>query len=344
MLQAVLDIPSIPFDVMLKIIRILCEILTCSRILEETILFVLKNFFEKLTNDFYVELNFNTKHLLTPQKNLNKILINIFGILEKFLSGKTNNLENSKNIYEFSLYFLIAKLYLKSKNSKNSSNPAASGKDRIITSLVEQHFGTGFLNSIIEDSTILSFFKLIIKNSFFSENENLKNTKNNRDNKFNNRSLNISLDFFFEILKLNQEKAKVYKVWNLIIDEKTNQILSEISTKNFQQLIYSFSKFILGNFFHLEYVKQIFDYSFFVSFMKFKIKQKFKYLNDIILVVTANLEKVIEAKQDDEETLKKVSEYSLSLLKVFGNNPENFISIQTFKNFHAVNFFLIYLN
>lgn len=332
MLQTVLDVPSIPAENILKIIKSLCEILMSNKNMQETILFILKKFFEKLTNDYYHDYNFNAaKTSATAQKNFNKILQSIFQILEKYISNAKNQIEESKNIYEFSLYFLIAKLYMKAKNTKQANSTA---KERIIMSLVESHFGTGFLSTIMDDGTILGFFKLIVKNSFMIEN----NQKNN-SNKAYEKSLNISLDFFFETLRLYKEKEKVYKIWNLIIDENTNTILSEISPKNFQQLIYSVAKFILNNYFHMDYVKQIFDHEFFVSFLKFKIKQKFQYLNDIIAIVTEQIEKFKQAKHDNHElALKKISEYAIDLLKIFGSSPDKYLSIQTFKNFHAVNF------
>ena len=303
--------------------------------MEETVLYIFKIFFEKLINDYYHEFNFSSaKNAAAAQKNFSKILQSIFEILLKFISLNKSHIGQTQKMWEFSLYFLIAKIYLKAKNSKNSTG----AKERILTGAVESQFGTGFLNSIMDESAILGFFKLIVKNSLFQENENLKNSKNNKDNKYNDRSLNISLDFFFEIVKLNKDKEKVYKVWNLIIDENTNQILNEISPKNFQQLVYSVAKFVLKNFFHLDYVKQIFEHSFFLGFIKFKIKQKFKYLGDLVGIVTENLQKLQEGKVYGEDLHKKVSEYALDLLKTFGNNPQNYISIQTFKGFHAVSF------
>lgn len=303
--------------------------------MEETVLYIFKIFFEKLTSDYYHDFNFNNaKNSAAAQKNFGKIMQSILEILQKFISLNNRQIDQTQKMWEFSLYFLIAKIYLKAKNSKKSAEGA---KERILTATIESQFGTGFLNSIMDDSAILGFFKLIVKNSLFQDNENLKNSKNNKDNKYNERSLNISLDFFFEILKLNKDKEKVYKIWNLIIDENTNQILTEISPKNFQQLIYSVSKFVLKNFFHLDYVKQIFEHSFFLGFIKFRIKQKFKYLGDIIGIVTESLQKLQEAKGYGEELHKKVSEYALDLLKTFGNNPQVYISIQTFKAFHAVN-------
>jgi len=331
MLQSVLDLPSIPSDIVLRIVKSLCEILITNKLMEETVLFVFKVFFEKIINDFYHDFNFNsTKNSAATQKNFSKLLQNVFEILEKYISNNKSQIERSQKIYEYCLYFLIARLYLKAKNSKNSNNI----KEKVIIGLIENHFGTSFLNTILDDGTILGFFKLIVKNSSFADNENLK-SKNSNINK-TEKSLNISIDLFFEILKLNKEKEKVYKIWNLIIDENTNKILSEISPKNFQNLIYSVSRFVLKNSFHLDYVKQIFDNTFFLGFVKFRLKQKFKYLNDIIEIVSENLEKLQESKNLTEETTKNISEYALNLLKIFGNNPQLNISIQTFKGFHAV--------
>lgn len=335
MLQSVLDLPSIPSEVVLRIVKSLCEILITNKLMEETILFVFKVFFEKLVNDFYHDCNFNSaKNSSAAQKNFSKLLQNIFEILEKYISNNKSQIEQSQKIYEYCLYFLIARLYLKAKHSKNSNNT----KEKIIMGLIENHFGTGFINTILDDGTILGFFKLIVKNSTFAENENLKNKKNNNTDNVE-KSLNISLDLFFEILKLNKEKEKIYKIWNLINDENTNKILTEISPKNFQNLIYSVSKFVLKNCFHLEYVKQIFDNTFLLGFVKFRLKQKFKYLTEIIEVVSENIEKLQESKNINEETSKNISQYALDLLNVFGNNPQTHISIQTFKGFHAVYFY-----
>jgi hypothetical protein len=340
MLQSTLDILSIPSEHVLKITKTLCEILVANKHMEETVLYIFKIFFDKLTTDYYHEFNFSSvKNSAAAQKNFSKILQSIFEIMKKFISLNKMQIGQTQKMWEFSLYFLIAKIYLKAKNSKNANINNAISKEKILCGIVESQFGTGFVSTIMDESTILGFFKLIIKNSLFQENENLKNSKNNKENKYNDRSLNISLDFFFEILKLNKDKEKVYKIWNLIIDETTNQILNEISPKNFQQLIYSMAKFVLKNFFHLDYVKQIFEHSFFLGFIKFRIKQKFKYLGDIIEIVTESLKKIKDAKGYGEDVHKKVSDYALDLLKTFGNNPQVYISIQTFKAFHAVSVF-----
>jgi hypothetical protein len=339
MLQQILEIPSLPMVNISRILRVLFEILLHNKHFEETIIFVIDKFFNRIYNNFYTELNFeNTKNLTNIQKNFNKTLSTIFETMEKYITGNKNQIEDSNKIYEFSLYFLIAKMYLKAKNSANLNkstststlNTNESTKDKIIVSLIESYYGLSFSNKIIEEGTVLGFFKLIVKNS--TPNETEKKAKED------NKSLSLSLDLFFEILKLNKEKEKVYKIWNLIIDENTNQILSEISPKNFQYLIYYVSRFILKSFFHLDYVKQIFEATFFISFLRFKLKQKFKFLGNLIEIVMEHIEKIKskEANKNNEDMSKKISDYCLNLLNLFGNEPENNLSIQTFKTFYAV--------
>jgi hypothetical protein len=66
--------------------------------------------------------------------------------------------------------------------------------------------------------------------------------------------------------------------------------------------------------------------------LRFKVKQKFKFLGTLIEILT---EKLKDEKKLNESNLK-VSEYSLNLLTIFGGDAENNLSIQTFKAFHAV--------
>lgn len=352
MLQQILELPSLPIGNIQRILRVLFEILLHNKHFEETVLFVLDKFFNKIYNDFYVELNFNNKkNLANVQKNFNKTLGIIFETMEKYITGNKNQIEDLNKLYEFSLYFLVAKMYLKSKGQsnkinslENKENESKEIKDKIVLGQIEAYYGPSFLNKLIDEGTVLGFFKLIVKTYAPSDSENKGNNNKNKKNQKNldeSKSLSNSLDLLFDVLKLNKDREKVYKIWNLIIEEKTNQILTEISPKNFQYLIFYVSRFVLKSFFHLDYVKQIFDSSFFISFLRFKIKQKFKFLGNLIEIVTENIEKIINKKSSGD---LKIAEYCFDLLTIFGNEPESYLSIQTFKSFHAVRGFFFLSN
>ena len=138
---------------------------------------------------------------------------------------------------------------------------------------------------------------------------------------------NFSLKFLYQILiKLNNNKY-AYKIWNILIDEKCVEKFNQISSKNFESLIYTYSLFLLQNFFDIKFSLQIFDESFFLSLTHFQSNKKVKYVINITDIIS---EKINNIKDDD----KIVEEYCKKCLNIFGNELEGKYNPKTLKNFY----------
>ena len=48
-----------------------------------------------------------------------------------------------------------------------------------------------------------------------------------------------------------------YKIWNILIDEKCVEKFNKLSSKNFESLIYTYSLFLIQNFFDVKFTLQI---------------------------------------------------------------------------------------
>ena len=138
---------------------------------------------------------------------------------------------------------------------------------------------------------------------------------------------NYSLKFLYQILiKLNNNKY-AYKIWNILIDEKCVEKFNQISPKNFENLIYTYSLFLLINFFDTKFSLQIFDESFFLSLTNFQSNKKVKYVINITDIIS---EKIKDIKDND----KVIEDYCEKCLNIFGNELEGKYNPKTLKNFY----------
>ena len=137
---------------------------------------------------------------------------------------------------------------------------------------------------------------------------------------------NFSLKFLYELLiKLNNTKY-AYKIWNILIDAKCVEKFNSISSKNLESLIYSYSLFLIHNFFDINFTLQIFDESFFLSLTQFKTNMKIKYV--------INITNIISEKINNIEANDTINEYCKKCLNIFGNESEGKYSPKTLKNFY----------
>ena len=138
---------------------------------------------------------------------------------------------------------------------------------------------------------------------------------------------NYSLKFLYQILiKLNNNKY-AYKIWNILIDEKCVEKFNQISPKNFENLIYTYSLFLLINFFDTKFSLQIFDETFFLSLTNFQSNKKIKYVINITDIIS---EKIKDIKDND----KVIEDYCEKCLNIFGNELEGKYNPKTLKNFY----------
>jgi hypothetical protein len=297
MFKSIFEISSLTSDVILHLLRILCEILTqpMYQVVEEPILHIINEFFKKSS-----ELNFYSE--FENGKKFGRFLEKLFNLFMKILNAKSR-FENLKKLSEISIFFILSKYQIASTNDSYKDGNKLS---EILSQSIKSHF------NLSEEffSHLGNYFRTIL-------------SKNVKDNEFH-----FSFDLLLELLKRITDNKKIYGIWNLLIDEDLQRELKVISLKNYQLLVYNFSKFILQNSFVLNYVKEIFDASFFENLLKFSSAKKFKYINGLIETLTTQLTK---AKENGEA--ETVSEYSLNLLQIFGSDPTKNLSPQSYRNF-----------
>ena len=285
MLKTLLDVKTVGQETILNIFKILFDLLTTAKILEEAILQIINSFFKKLSEGFYLDMQEN--------KKLNKFLDKFLNLLNKILINKSN-FGNFKTLYEFSLIFILL------------ANSEISGS--ILNFL---HHSSK--ENIISENSLNNFFRLLI-------------SSNIRDNEFHS-----SFKFFLTFLSGLKDFPRVIGVWNILIDSQIQETLKTVSLKNFQFLIYSFSKYLLENYFVLKYVHQIFDSSYFDTIMKFNCNKKFKYVSSLVEILMSKMKNISEGMKEKEKDI--ASAYSFDLLKIFGG--ELGLSPQTYKSFFA---------
>jgi hypothetical protein len=223
--------------------------------------------------------------------NMKKVCEKILNFVDSTILSKVN----PKSIIDYSLIFLLAKHSQVKKNS--------------VSLTFENYLPKNILENMTTETLLVSYLKLLLNNKL-------------RDNDFH-----ISFTFFTGMLK-HANFSIVYKIWNALIDHQN--AFKNISSKNYQQLIIAFSKFILENHFDLKYVKEIFDFTFFENVLKFVSKHKFKYLNSLI--------EIIQHKLAENASNELTPEYCFNLLNIFGYDPTISISPQSYKAFFNVLF------
>ena len=264
----------------------------------ESLLAIFKNLFE-MTNvkileeallhtfdDFLSKLETGFYQDLQENKKVNKFMDKFLNLLNKVLVNKSN-FELMKNLIEFSFIFILL---------------SHSGRLSSIS-----NFLSGSTNSnLLQEGSLTNYFRLLL-------------STNLRENEFH-----VSFRFLLDYLKNMNDFPKVIEVWNVLIDSSVQEKLKNVSLKNFQLLIFSFSKFLLENYFILKYIKQIFDCSFFDNLLKFPSNKKFKFVSSLIETLTAKLKSTNEERE-------LVSSYSSDLISMFSS--EGGLSPQSYKNF-----------
>ena len=152
---------------------------------------------------------------------------------------------------------------------------------------------------------------------------------------FNTKDANIfnySLKLLYDLLiKINNSKY-AYKIWNILIDPQCVEEFKKISNKNFESLIYTYSLFLIQNFFNINYISQIFDETFFLSLNQFKNNKRVKYAINITKIISENIQALNEDK--DSNNKKIVEDYCRKCLNIFGTELEGKYSPKTLKNFY----------
>ena len=300
MLKPILELAIVPADVMLQIFRILCDMLSqpMYQVAEEAILNLINDFFKKSAElGYYSEFENGKKY--------GRFLEKLFTLFGKVFKTRIR-FENLKKLGEISLFFILSKYQIMSHGNEHASSNGNIKLTEILSQSIKSFF------NLNEDflSNLGNYFKSIL-------------AKNVRDNEFH-----MSFELLLDHLRKVTDNKKVYSIWNLLIDENLQQEMKVISLKNYQLLVFNFSKFILQNFFVFNYVKEIFDASFFENLLKFSSTKKFKYINGLIEILTTQLTKGKENGQ-----VEAVSSYSFNLLGVFGADPLKNLSPQSYKNF-----------
>ena len=209
--------------------------------------------FEEIMNKI-----FNEYFDIKKNKN-NKLLEGIFKSLENVLEHK-NNLSEIDNNLEFCAYFILMSYFDNIKGFVSSK-------------IVEDFFDNK--NEEI-NQPLYKYFCILLELPIKYQNINTKDAN----------IFNFSLKYLYQLLiKLNNNKY-AYKIWNILIDEKCVEQFNKISSKNFESLIYTYSLFLIHNFFDINFTLQIFDESFFLSLTQFQTNKKIKYVINITDIIS----------------------------------------------------------
>jgi hypothetical protein len=305
MYRSILNLKSLDTDSMLKIIKILLDLLSNNayRILEESILLLLKNTIENIFTAYYTE--FHSSNEKKAVKSFEKII----SLIEKMFLVHKLNLASIKGLTEISIFLVLNSFLMRSEGKKTESTVLQYKK------IIEGVISKNILQNLTENAAFMNFMTLIIK------------TKRETD-------FHIAFSLLLENLKNANNFAHVISYWNSIIDNDNQQQFKTLSLKNYQFLIFKYSKFILENFFNsnMSSIFELFDNSFFETLFTFTSDKKFKYINSIIETI---MEKVNSENSDDSQAKLK-SNYCFTLLNIFGSNPSFSLSPNTNKNFFIV--------
>ena len=229
------------------------------------------------------------------QEIFNKIFNDFFDIKKN-----KNNFNEIENNLEFCIYFLLMNFL---DNIKGYISPK----------IIEDFFDSKNDES---NQPLFKYFCILLNLPIKYQNINTKEAN----------IFNFSLKFLYELLiKLNNTKY-AYKIWNILIDAKCVEKFNSISSKNLESLIYSYSLFLIHNFFDINFTLQIFDESFFLSLTQFKTNMKIKYV--------INITNIISEKINNIEANDTINEYCKKCLNIFGNESEGKYSPKTLKNFY----------
>ena len=292
--KILLGINSLSEDNIIFIIKQILPIPKQHKNLEEACLLLIKEIFDKIFNDFFD---------IKKNKN-NKLLEGIFKSLDMFCENKNDYFKTDTN-FEFSIYFLLM-------------NYLDNIKGFISQKIQEDFFDN---NNTESQQPLFKYFTILLAMPIKYQNINSKDAN----------IFNYSLKLLYEILiKINNIRY-AYKIWNILIDPICVEEFKKISSKNFESLIFSFSLFLLQNFFNIKYISQIFDESFFLSLMQFKVNKRIKYAINITQVISEKISSLNE-EENDNQTI--IEDYCSKCLNIFGCEQEGKYSPKTLKNFY----------
>ena len=287
--KILLDLHNLSEDNIIFMVKQIVIIAKSQKFLEEASVVLIQEIFNKIFNDFFD---------IKKNKN-NKLLEGIFKSLETICEHK-NNFNEIENNLEFCIYFLLM-------------NFLDNIKGYIPPKIIEDFFDSKNDES---NQPLFKYFCILLNLPIKYQNINTKEAN----------IFNFSLKFLYELLiKLNNNKY-AYKIWNILIDAKCVEKFNSISSKNLESLIYSYSLFLIHNFFDINFTLQIFDESFFLSLTQFKTNMKIKYV--------INITNIISEKINNIEANDTINEYCKKCLNIFGNESEGKYSPKTLKNFY----------
>ena len=287
--KILLDLHNLSEDNIIFMVKQIVIIAKSQKFLEEASVVLIQEIFNKIFNDFFD---------IKTNKN-NKLLEGIFKSLETICDHK-NNFNEIENNLEFCIYFLLMNFL---DNIKGYISPK----------IIEDFFDSKNDES---NQPLFKYFCILLNLPIKYQNINTKEAN----------IFNFSLKFLYELLiKLNNNKY-AYKIWNILIDAKCVEKFNSISSKNLESLIYSYSLFLIHNFFDINFTLQIFDESFFLSLTQFKTNMKIKYV--------INITNIISEKINNIEANDTINEYCKKCLNIFGNESEGKYSPKTLKNFY----------
>ena len=287
--KILLDLHNLSEDNIIFMVKQIVIIAKSQKFLEEASVVLIQEIFNKIFNDFFD---------IKKNKN-NKLLEGIFKSLETICEHK-NNFNEIENNLEFCIYFFLMNFL---DNIKGYISPK----------IIEDFFDSKNDES---NQPLFKYFCILLNLPIKYQNINTKEAN----------IFNFSLKFLYELLiKLNNTKY-AYKIWNILIDAKCVEKFNSISSKNLESLIYSYSLFLIHNFFDINFTLQIFDESFFLSLTQFKTNMKIKYV--------INITNIISEKINNIEANDTINEYCKKCLNIFGNESEGKYSPKTLKNFY----------
>jgi hypothetical protein len=246
--------------------------------------------------------------------------------LEKIQSSHYEELSNSKKVQKFSERLkTLFDHYLVNKNSLEKIKTLQEFSLMLIIFIfsskltaAQTHFlPNNFLSQITSEVSLGNYFKLLLSHPLAN----------------NNSDFHMSYRLLLQVLVEQKKFELVINVWNTMIDLEQQKQFKIISTKNYQFLIFNFSKFILSNFFIFKYMKDIFDSSYFDNLLKFTSGKKFKFLTELIELLFNKLKHIQELKNEGDNS-ENLREYSMNLLEIFGPDPLFHLSPHSFKNFY----------
>ena len=287
--KILLALHNLSEDNLIFIVKQIIIIAKSQKSLEEGCASLMNEIFDKILSDYFD---------IKKNKN-NKLLEGIFKSLENVLEHK-NNLSEIDNNLEFCAYFILMSYFDNIKGFVSSK-------------IVEDFFDNK--NEEI-NQPLYKYFCILLELPIKYQNINTKDAN----------IFNFSLKYLYQLLiKLNNNKY-AYKIWNILIDEKCVENFNKISSKNFESLIYTYSLFLIHNFFDINFTLQIFDESFFLSLTQFQTNKKIKYVINITDIISEKIENI-----DDN---KIIEEYCKKCLNIFGNEIEGKYSPKTLKKFY----------